>query len=111
MIRTAWFALVLFFSSALHASGVIVAALVGVKRRPGGVYDCGTNDWSRDQSFVPQSYTPPGRRFTPTSAATITPLACSALEKKRTRANQAVRIIGRENDRSRRPTLSVFRCP
>ena len=48
MIRTAWFALVLFFSSALHASGVIVAALVGVKRRPGGVYDWGTNDWSRD---------------------------------------------------------------
>src|SRR5207248_9226169 len=55
---------------------------------------------SRDQSFVPQSYTPPGRRFTPTSAATITPLACSALEKKRTTANQAVRIIGRESDRT-----------
>jgi 1-acyl-sn-glycerol-3-phosphate acyltransferase len=50
MIRTAWFALVLFFSSVLHAGGVIAAALLGVKRRPGGggVYDWGTNDWSRD---------------------------------------------------------------
>src|SRR5256886_15930460 len=48
MIRTAWFALVLVVSSAIHATGVIVAALVGVKRRPGGVYDWGTNDWSRD---------------------------------------------------------------
>jgi 1-acyl-sn-glycerol-3-phosphate acyltransferase len=26
---------------------VIVAALLGVKRRPGGIYDWGTNDWSR----------------------------------------------------------------
>ena len=56
---------------------------------------------SRDQSFVPQSYTPPPprRRFTPRSAAAITPPACSTLEKKRTTANQAVRIIGRESDR------------
>ena len=30
MIRTAWFALVLVISSAIHATGVIVAALVGV---------------------------------------------------------------------------------
>src|SRR5256885_10713956 len=48
MIRTVWFAIVLLVSSAIHATGVIVAALVGVKRRPGGVYDWGTNDWSRD---------------------------------------------------------------
>src|SRR5437588_8661410 len=50
MIRTAWFAMVLLVSSAIHATGVIVAAFVGVKRRPGGggVYDWGTNDWSRD---------------------------------------------------------------
>src|SRR5207237_7943664 len=54
---------------------------------------------SRDQSFVPQSYTPPGRRFTPTSAAPIPTLACRALEEKRTRAYQAARIIGRASER------------
>src|SRR3989442_736305 len=49
MIRTLWFYLVVVVSSVIHATGVIVAALVGVKRRPGGggVYDWGTNDWSR----------------------------------------------------------------
>src|SRR5204862_8017631 len=33
----------------IHSVGVIAAALLGVKRRPGGggVYDWGTNDWSR----------------------------------------------------------------
>jgi 1-acyl-sn-glycerol-3-phosphate acyltransferase len=47
MIRTLWFYVVLVVSSIIHATGVIVAALLGVKRRPGGVYDWGTNDWSR----------------------------------------------------------------
>ncbi|HET7295609.1 MAG TPA: lysophospholipid acyltransferase family protein [Gemmatimonadales bacterium] len=49
MIRTLWFYVVLLCSSVVHATGVIVAALLGVKRRPGGggVYDWGTNDWSR----------------------------------------------------------------
>jgi 1-acyl-sn-glycerol-3-phosphate acyltransferase len=47
MIRTLWFYVVLVASSVIHATGVIVAALLGVKRRPGGVYDWGTNDWSR----------------------------------------------------------------
>src|SRR5207247_2547460 len=43
------FYLVVVVSSVIHATGVIVAALLGVKRRPGGgdVYDWGTNDWSR----------------------------------------------------------------
>src|SRR5438309_8786958 len=33
----------------VHSTGVILAALLGVKRRPGGggVYDWGTTDWSR----------------------------------------------------------------
>jgi 1-acyl-sn-glycerol-3-phosphate acyltransferase len=48
MIRTAYFYLVLVVSSFVHATGVIVAALLGVRRRPGGVYDWGTNDWARD---------------------------------------------------------------
>src|SRR5205807_8806672 len=47
MIRTLWFYLVVVVSSLIHATAVIVAALLGVKRRPGGVYDWGTNDWSR----------------------------------------------------------------
>jgi len=49
MIRTLWFYLVLLVSSVIHATGVILASVVGVKRRPGGggVYDWGTNDWSR----------------------------------------------------------------
>jgi 1-acyl-sn-glycerol-3-phosphate acyltransferase len=47
MMRTAWFYVVLVASSIVHATGVIVAALLGVKRRPGGVYDWGTSDWSR----------------------------------------------------------------
>jgi len=49
MIRTLWFYVVLVVSSVIHATGVIAAALLGVKRRPGGggVYDWGTNDWSR----------------------------------------------------------------
>ena len=49
MIRTAWFYLVLVVSSIVHSVGVLGAALLGVKRRPGGgdVYDWGTTDWSR----------------------------------------------------------------
>ena len=49
MIRTLWFYVVLVVSSVIHSIGVIGAALLGVKRRPGGggVYDWGTNDWSR----------------------------------------------------------------
>src|SRR3989442_13968027 len=49
MIRTVWFYLMLVVSSFVHAATVIVAALVGVKRRPGGrgIYDWGTTDWAR----------------------------------------------------------------
>jgi 1-acyl-sn-glycerol-3-phosphate acyltransferase len=48
MMRTAWFYVVLVVSSVVHASAVILAALWGVKRRSGGVYDWGTTDWARD---------------------------------------------------------------
>src|SRR5437867_10944954 len=49
MIRTLWFYVVLVVSSVVHSVGVLVAALLGVRRRPGGggVYDWGTTDWSR----------------------------------------------------------------
>ena len=48
MIRTIWFYFVLVVSSVIHAGGVLVAALLGVKRRPGGIYDWGATDWARD---------------------------------------------------------------
>ena len=48
MIRTIWFYVVLVVSSVIHAGGVIVAAVLGVKRRPGGIYDWGATDWARD---------------------------------------------------------------
>ena len=47
MIRTLWFYLVLVGSTLLHGTAAIVAALLGVKHRAGGVYDWSTNDWSR----------------------------------------------------------------
>jgi 1-acyl-sn-glycerol-3-phosphate acyltransferase len=47
VIRLLWYYLVLVFSSVVHASGTILAALFRVPFRPGGVYDWGTNDWSR----------------------------------------------------------------
>src|SRR5207247_424729 len=62
MIRTVWFYLMLVVSSFVHAATVIVAALVGVKRRPGGrgIYDWGTTDWARD--LLDAAGTPGGRR-------------------------------------------------
>src|SRR5205823_7340618 len=49
MIRTLWFYVVLVVSSVVHTVGVTAAALLNGKGRPGGggVYDWGTNDWSR----------------------------------------------------------------
>jgi len=47
MMRTLWWILVLVPSTIVHALAVIAAALLGVERRPGGVYDWGTVDWSR----------------------------------------------------------------
>ena len=47
MIRLLWYYAVLVVSSVIHASGTILAALVRVPFKPGGVYDWGTNDWSR----------------------------------------------------------------
>src|SRR5205823_6559845 len=47
MIRTAWFYVVLAFSTVIHATAPIVAAMLRIRHRPGGVYDWGTNDWSR----------------------------------------------------------------
>jgi 1-acyl-sn-glycerol-3-phosphate acyltransferase len=48
MIRLLWVTLIVLPSTALHALGAVLAAMLGVKRRPGGVYDWATVDWSRD---------------------------------------------------------------
>jgi 1-acyl-sn-glycerol-3-phosphate acyltransferase len=47
VIRTLWFYAVLVASSVVHAFAAIVAALLGVRHRPGGVYDWSTVDWAR----------------------------------------------------------------
>ncbi len=48
MIRTAWFYFVLVVSTIVHAVAAIVAGLLGVKQRPGGIYDWGAGDWARE---------------------------------------------------------------
>jgi len=48
MIRLFWYYLVLVWSSVIHATGTIAAALLRVPFKPGGVYDWGTKDWSRE---------------------------------------------------------------
>lgn len=47
MLRTVWYYLVLLVATVIHAVGTLVAALLRVKHRPGGVYDWGTSDWAR----------------------------------------------------------------
>jgi 1-acyl-sn-glycerol-3-phosphate acyltransferase len=47
MIRLLWYYLVLLWSSVIHATGTIAAALLRVPFKPGGVYDWGTKDWSK----------------------------------------------------------------
>jgi len=47
MLRTLWYYLVLLVATVVHAVGTLVAALFGVRHRPGGAYDWGTSDWSR----------------------------------------------------------------
>ena len=48
MIRLLWVTLIVLPSTAIHALAAVVAALFGVKRKSGGVYDWATVDWSRN---------------------------------------------------------------
>lgn len=48
MIRTLWYYIVLGISTVIHASAGIVAGLLRVRHRPGGVYDWSGADWARD---------------------------------------------------------------
>jgi 1-acyl-sn-glycerol-3-phosphate acyltransferase len=47
MMRGLWFTLYIVPTSVVHSLGAIFAALFGVKRRPGGIYDWATVDWSK----------------------------------------------------------------
>jgi 1-acyl-sn-glycerol-3-phosphate acyltransferase len=46
-MRTLWYYIVLVLASLLHASGTLIAGLLRVKYRPGGIYDWGVQGWSR----------------------------------------------------------------
>jgi 1-acyl-sn-glycerol-3-phosphate acyltransferase len=48
MIRLLWVTLISLPSTAVHSLAAVLAALFGVQRRPGGIYDWATVDWSRD---------------------------------------------------------------
>lgn len=48
MIRTLWFYVVLTVSTIVHALAGIVAGVLRVRHRPGGVYDWTGTDWARD---------------------------------------------------------------
>jgi 1-acyl-sn-glycerol-3-phosphate acyltransferase len=48
VIRTLWYYVVLGVSTVVHASAGVIAGLLRVRHRPGGVYDWSGTDWSRD---------------------------------------------------------------
>jgi 1-acyl-sn-glycerol-3-phosphate acyltransferase len=48
MLLTLWFFVVMVTSTVWYATGIVGAALLGVTRRPGGVYDRGAKRWSRN---------------------------------------------------------------
>ncbi|MGH7538613.1 MAG: lysophospholipid acyltransferase family protein [Gemmatimonadales bacterium] len=47
MLRALWYHGVLVVSTVVHAVGTIVGAILGLRHRPGGIYDWGTSDWAR----------------------------------------------------------------
>ncbi|MDP3910355.1 MAG: lysophospholipid acyltransferase family protein [Gemmatimonadales bacterium] len=48
MIRTLWFYVVLFISTIIHAASGLVAGILRVRHRLGGVYDWAGTGWARD---------------------------------------------------------------
>ncbi|MBI2537003.1 MAG: 1-acyl-sn-glycerol-3-phosphate acyltransferase [Gemmatimonadetes bacterium] len=48
MLRTLWFFVVLLTSTVWYGTGVLVAGLLGVPRRDGGVYDRAAKRWARN---------------------------------------------------------------
>ena len=48
MLRTLWFFAVTIASTVWYGSSVVIASLLGIKRRPGGVYDRSAKGWARN---------------------------------------------------------------
>lgn len=48
MLRTVWFFLVMVASTIWYGSSVVIAGLLGIRRRPGGVYDRSAKRWARN---------------------------------------------------------------
>ncbi len=48
MLRTLWFFVVMIASTIWYGGSVVVAGVLGVRRRPGGVYDRAAKRWARN---------------------------------------------------------------
>ena len=48
MIRTLWYYVVLITSTIVHATGAVVAGILRVRNRRGGIYDWANIDWADD---------------------------------------------------------------
>jgi 1-acyl-sn-glycerol-3-phosphate acyltransferase len=48
MLRTLWFFVVLVASTVWYGSSVVIAGILGVERKPGGVYDRAAKRWARN---------------------------------------------------------------
>jgi 1-acyl-sn-glycerol-3-phosphate acyltransferase len=48
VIRTIWYYLVLFITTVVHASAAVIAGVLRLPFKRGGIYDWASKDWSRD---------------------------------------------------------------
>lgn len=48
MIRTLWYYVVLFLTTVVHASAAVIAGVLHLPFKRGGIYDWASKDWSRD---------------------------------------------------------------
>ena len=48
MIRTLWYYAVLFLTTVVHASAAVIAGVLHLPFKRGGIYDWASKDWSRD---------------------------------------------------------------
>lgn len=48
MIRTLWYYIVLFITTVVHASAAVIAGVLHLPFKRGGIYDWASKDWSRD---------------------------------------------------------------
>jgi len=48
VIRTLWYYIVLFITTVVHASAAVIAGVLRLPFKRGGIYDWASKDWSRD---------------------------------------------------------------